>query len=183
MAELAYAQVSETCAERLVGSNPTFRTHFAFMKNQGTPTASNRQAHRIYTFEESLEAGLQLKGTEVKSLREGKCNLKDGFARFDKGELILYNVHISPYEKGNIYNQDPTRSRKLLLHKKQLKRFYGLLTQKGRTIIPLKIYFKHGIAKCEIAVGKSKKQYDHRREIKKRIAQREVDRAIKYRKK
>ena len=149
-------------------------------KDKTAPIASNRQAHRLYHVEESLEAGLELKGCEVKSLRAGKCNLKEGYARFEKGELFLYNVHIAHYEQGNIYNEDPTRTRKLLLHKHQLKRFYGLLTQKGKTIIPLKIYFKKGIAKCEVAVAKSKKVYDHRREIKKRIAQKEVDRAIKY---
>jgi len=142
--------------------------------------ATNRNAHRLYTLQESVEAGIQLQGTEVKSLREGKCNLKDGFARFEGGELFLYNVHIAAYEQGNVFNHDPTRHRKLLLHKAQLRRIYGLLTQKGLTVVPLKMYFKHGIAKCEIAVAKPKKLYDHRRDIKKRIAQKEVDRAIKY---
>jgi len=149
------------------------------MKNQGSRVATNRQAHHYYFIMESLEAGLQLTGTEVKALRAGKCTLSDGYARFEAGELFLYNVHIGMYEQGNINNHEPTRPRKLLLHKQQLKRFYGLLTQKGLTILPLSVFFKHGIAKCDIGLAKSKKIHDRRDSIKKKMVRREIDRAVR----
>jgi len=149
----------------------------------GKTIVSNRQARRDYTIFESIEAGMRLTGTEVKSLRHGRCNLKDSFARFEKGEIFLYNMHISHYEQGNIYNHDPLRPRKLLLHKNEIMRLYGRLTQRGLTLIPLKIYLKHGLFKCEIALAKTKKYFDHREDIKKKDAQREIDRALKDRKK
>ena len=141
--------------------------------------STNRQAFRDYHVLETMEAGLQLTGTEVKSLRVAKCQLKDGFGRFEKNEVFIYGIHIAPYNEGNIYNHDPVRPRKLLLHKREILRLYGQLTQKGLTLIPIKIYLKHGIFKCEIALVKTKKAYDHRADIKKRIAKREIDRAIK----
>ncbi|MBF0253618.1 MAG: SsrA-binding protein SmpB [Candidatus Omnitrophica bacterium] len=150
-------------------------------KEDNPRVASNRRAHHYYELSERMEAGLELKGTEVKSLRGHQCNLQDGFARFDKGELFLHGVHISPFEQGNINNHEPTRPRKLLLHKSQLKRLFGLLTQKGLTLVPLSVYFTRGIAKCEIAIAKTKKAPDRRDDIKKRIAQREMDRAVKQR--
>jgi SsrA-binding protein len=141
--------------------------------------ASNRQAGRDYEIFESVEAGMQLTGTEVKSLRQRKCQLKDSFARFEKGEIFLYNMHIAQYEQGNVYNHDPLRVRKLLLRKNEIMRIYGRLSQKGQTLIPLKIYLKHGIFKCELALAKAKKRFDHRDDIKRRMAQREMSRAVK----
>ena len=143
--------------------------------------ARNHEAFRDYEILDSVEAGLVLTGTEVKSLRQGKCGLKDSHARLEKGALFLYNVHIPPYAQGNIYNHDPVRPRKLLLHKQQILRLFGRMSQKSLTLVPLKVYFKHGIAKCELALAKSKKVFDRRDDIKKKAVQREIDRAIKNR--
>ena len=143
--------------------------------------ATNRQANHYYEILETREAGIVLTGTEVKSLRAGLCQISEGFARFDKGELFLYSVHIGPYEQGNIHNHLPTRPRKLLLHKNEIKRYFGLLTQKGLTMVPLSVYFKHGLVKCDIGIAKSKKLFDRRDDIKKRATDREVDREIKNR--
>jgi SsrA-binding protein len=148
-----------------------------------TRIATNRNAHHLYFLSEQTEAGIQLTGTEVKSLRVGRCHLKDSFASFEKGELSLYNMHIAQYEMGNINNHEPTRRRKLLLHKAQLKRLFGLLTQKGLTLVPLSLFFKHGIVKVEIALAKSKKLHDRRDSIKKKEVQREVNRALRNRSK
>lgn len=141
--------------------------------------ASNRQARFNFTILESLEAGIELKGTEVKSLREGKAALSDSFARVDNNEIFLYNCHISPYEFGNRANVDPVRPRKLLLHKKQISKLSGIVSQKGFTLIPLKIYFKNGIAKVELAVAKGKLLYDKRDSIKKRETDRELGRQLR----
>ncbi|MBI4974886.1 MAG: SsrA-binding protein SmpB [Candidatus Omnitrophica bacterium] len=138
--------------------------------------ATNRQAHYNYTILESFEAGIELKGTEVKSLRAGQTNLKDSFARVDNGEIFLYNMHIAPYEFGNIANVDPIRPRKLLLHKNQIRRLIGDLAAKRLTLIPLKLYFKHGIAKVELAIAKGKKLYDKRETIRRRETERELRR-------
>ncbi|MBI5143754.1 MAG: SsrA-binding protein SmpB [Candidatus Omnitrophica bacterium] len=138
--------------------------------------ATNRQARYNYTILESFEAGIELKGTEVKSLRAGQTNLKDSFARVDNGEIFLYNMHIAPYEFGNIANVDPIRPRKLLLHKNQIRRLIGDLAAKRLTLIPLKLYFKHGIAKVELAIAKGKKLYDKREAIRKRESERELRR-------
>jgi len=140
---------------------------------------SNRKAYYHYHILESLEAGIELKGPEVKSLREGKASLADSFARVDDGEIFLYNCYISPYEFGNIANVEPTRFRRLLLHKKQISRLAGQVSQKGMTLIPLKIYFKGGLAKVEIAVAKGKLLYDKRETIKKRESNLELRRALK----
>lgn len=139
--------------------------------------AVNRKARFDYHIFESLEAGIELKGTEVKSIREGRASLKDSFARVDEGELFLYNCHIAPYEFGNRANVEPMRRRKLLLHKNQIARLAGQISQKGFTIIPLKIYFKRGIAKVEIALAKGKLLYDKRESIKKRESDLELRRA------
>lgn len=128
---------------------------------------------------ESFEAGIELKGTEVKSLREGLASLKDSFARVDNDELFLYNCHISPYEFGNRANVDPLRPRKLLMHKNQIGRLAGLVSQKGMTIIPLKIYFKRGLAKVELATAKGKLLYDKRETIKRRESDLELRRALR----
>jgi len=124
--------------------------------------ASNRKARHDYQIFECMEAGIQLTGTEVKSLRQGKCNLKDSFAFFQKNELFLQNMHIAEYAQGNINNHASTRPRKLLLHKRELLRIFGRLTQGNLTLIPLKLYWKHGLVKCEMALAKSNKQFDRR---------------------
>jgi len=134
---------------------------------------NNRKAFHDYTILEKFEAGIVLKGTEVKSIREGKANIKDSFARIIKNEIFLFNMHISPYSHGNIYNQDPLRERKLLLKRKEINRLMGLLTRKGFALVPLSVYFKNGRVKVEIALAQGKKQYDRREEIKKRDLQRE----------
>lgn len=141
---------------------------------------TNRKARHDYHILETYEAGIALAGTEVKSLREGKANLKDSFARVEKGELYLYNMHISPYEKGNIYNKDPLRPRKLLMHRKEIDRLYGLVKEKGVTLIPLRVYLnERGLVKVELAVAKGKTLYDKREDIKRRDAQREMEKAFK----
>ncbi|MCK4462937.1 MAG: SsrA-binding protein SmpB [Candidatus Omnitrophica bacterium] len=147
-------------------------------KGADNAIVTNRQARRDYAILESIEAGIELKGTEVKSLRGRRANLKESFARIEKGEVILYNFHISPYEFGNIHNVDPMRPRKLLLHKNQILRLYGQIQTKSCTLIPLKVYFKKGFAKVEIALAKGKRKYDKRETIKRREAKREIDRAL-----
>jgi SsrA-binding protein len=142
--------------------------------------ATNRKAFHDYSIEERLEAGIVLRGTEVKSIREGKVNLRDSYASVEHGEAILHNCHISPYSHGNIMNHDPLRPRKLLLHRKEINKLLGKTQQRGLTLVPLRIYFsKRGQAKVEIALVKGKKQYDRREAIKSREAGREVERAMK----
>ena len=144
--------------------------------------ATNRKAFFDYAIEEKLEAGIVLKGTEVKSIREGKVNLKDSYASVDHGEVVLHNCHISPYSHGNLMNHDPVRPRKLLLHRKEINKLLGKTQQKGLTLVPLRIYFSpRGQAKVEIALAKGKKQYDRREATKEREAGREVERAMKGR--
>ncbi len=142
--------------------------------------ATNRKAFHDYAIEERLEAGIVLKGTEVKSLREGKVNFRDSYASVDRGEVFLHHCHISPYSHGNIMNQDPERPRKLLLHRKQISKLLGKTRLKGLTLVPLRIYFSpRGHAKVELALARGKKQYDRRASIKEREAGREVERAMK----
>ncbi len=141
--------------------------------------ATNKKAYHDYHIEETYEAGMLLKGTEVKSLREGRANLKDSFARVENNEIFLYNCHISPYSHGNIANHDPLRTRKLLMHKGEIQRLMGKMILKGYTLLPLKIYFKNEKAKMELALAKGKKQYDKREDIKKRDAAREMEKAFK----
>ncbi|GAB4483587.1 MAG: SsrA-binding protein SmpB [Thermodesulfovibrionales bacterium] len=143
--------------------------------------AQNRKAFHDYQFEEQFEAGMVLTGTEVKSLRDGKANLKDSYVIVKNGEAFLLNCHISPYSHGNIMNHDPLRTRKLLLHKKEIEKLQGKAMQKGYSLIPLKIYFKDGRAKVEIGIGRGKRQYEKRESIKKREADREIERAMKTR--
>jgi SsrA-binding protein len=151
--------------------------------NQHKIVATNRKAYHDYFIEEKLEAGIMLRGTEVKSLRDGRANLQDSYASVDDGEVFLHHCHISPYSHGNIMNHDPLRPRKLLLHRKEINKLIGKTQQKGLTLIPLRIYFsKQGKAKVELALAKGKKQYDRRESIKAREAGREVERAIKGRK-
>lgn len=152
------------------------------MRKEHTETvvATNRKAFHDYAIEEKMEAGIVLRGTEVKSLREGKVNLRDSYASVDHEEVILHNCHITPYSHGNIMNHDPLRPRKLLLHRKEISKLLGKTQQKGLTIVPLRIYFSpRGKAKIEIALAKGKKQYDRREATKQREAGREVERAMK----
>ena len=150
------------------------------MKNKSRDLITNRKARHDYHILETFEAGIALVGTEVKSLREGKGNLKDSFARVENGELFLYNMHISPYEKGNIFNEDPLRTRKLLMHKKEIHRLAGQVKEKGLTLIPLKVYLnERGLIKVELALAKGKALYDKREDIKRRDANREVEKAFK----
>ena len=141
--------------------------------------AQNRKAHHDYFFEEIFEAGIALAGTEVKSLRMGRCSLKESFVRIENGEAFLYNMHISPYEKGNIFNKDPLRTRKLLLHKSQLRKLIGQIKTDGYTIIPVRVYFKGNYVKVEIALARGKKLYDKRQRILKKDQRREAERNYK----
>src|SRR5918996_919541 len=146
----------------------------------GKVLATNRKAFHDYAIEEKLEAGVVLKGTEVKSLREGKVNLRDSYASVDHDEVILHNCHISPYSHGNLMNHDPLRPRKLLLHRKEIDKLQEKTQLKGLTLVPLRIYFSpRGHAKVELAVARGKKQYDRRESIKDREAGRELERAMK----
>lgn len=141
--------------------------------------AQNRKARHQYFIEETYEAGIALQGTEVKSIRAGKVNLKDSFARVEKGELFLYNIHVSPYEQGNLFNHDPLRPRKLLMHRREINRLGGLQQGKGYTLVPLSIYLRNGKIKVELALAKGKREYDKRRDIAEREARRDVERAYK----
>jgi SsrA-binding protein len=141
--------------------------------------ARNRKARHEYHIEETYEAGIVLEGTEVKSIRQGRVNLKDSFAIVENEELFLYNMHIAHYKQGNRYNHDPERVRKLLLHKRQIRSLIGRTKQKGHTLVPLKLYFKRNLIKVELALGKGKNLHDKREDIKKKTAQREIERAFK----
>ena len=141
----------------------------------------NRKARHDYTIEESFEAGNELKGTELKSMRAGKANLKDSFAIIENGELYLYGMHISPYEQGNIFNVDPLRPRRLLMHKKEILRLLGKTREQGLTLVPLKAYFKKDKIKIELALAKGKKLYDKRDAAAEKTAKREIEKAMKER--
>lgn len=143
----------------------------------------NRKARHDFHIEETYEAGIALAGTEVKSLRAGKANLKDSFARVDKGEVFLYNAHISPYEQGNRFNHEPLRTRKLLMHKHEIRKLIGKVQEKGLTLVPLKMYFKNGKAKVLLALAKGKKLYDKRDDMAARDAKREMEKAFRERQK
>jgi SsrA-binding protein len=141
----------------------------------------NRQARHNYFIDEIYEAGLVLLGSEVKSLREGKANLKDSYARIQRGEAFLVNAHVSPYSGANQFNHEPTRTRKLLLHAGEIERLTGKTKVRGLTLIPLKLYFKNGRAKVELGLARGKKLYDKRETLRKKIAEREVERSLKAR--
>ena len=151
--------------------------------DQSRVVATNRKAYHDYFIEEKFEAGMVLKGTEVKSLRERRVNLQDSYADVKAGEVFLHHCHISPYSHGNVMNHDPIRTRKLLLHRKEINKLLGKTQQKGLTLVPLRIYFSaRGQAKIELGLAKGKKQHDRRASIKAREAGREVERAMKERK-
>ena len=145
------------------------------------PVAQNRKAWHDYFIEDKLEAGIELTGTEVKSVRQGNLNLKDSFCGVKDGEMFLYGAHISPYEKGNIFNKDPRRTRKLLLHKREILRLQARVQQDGYALVPLSVYFKGPRVKVELALAKGKKLYDKREAAAKRDAKREMDRALRNR--
>ncbi len=147
----------------------------------GQTITANRAARHEYFVLETYEAGIELFGTEIKSIRNGSVNLKESWADIQNGEVFVYGMHISPYEKGNIFNKDPFRVRKLLLHKKEINKLMGKLKQEGLTLIPLSLYFKKQYVKVELGLCKGKKLYDKREAIAKRDAKRDIDRAMKER--
>ncbi len=141
--------------------------------------AKNPTAYHNYTITDTIEAGIVLTGTEIKSIRTGKINLKDTYAGIKNGEVFVYGMHISPYEHGNIFNKDPLRNRKLLLNKREINKLIGLIQQKGFSLIPTKLYFKNNLVKLEIGIGKGKKLYDKREDMAKKDAQRKIQRTLK----
>ena len=143
--------------------------------------ANNKKAYHDYFVEETYEAGIELAGTEVKSLRMGKCSIKEAFIRIRNGEMLVYGMNISPYEKGNIFNRDPLRIRKLLMHKKEIRKLDAEVAQQGYALIPLKVYFKGSLCKMEVGLCKGKKLYDKREDIARKDQQREAQRDLKVR--
>ena len=141
--------------------------------------ANNKKAYHEYFIEDKYEAGISLAGTEVKSIRLGKCSIKEAYIRIENGEAYVYGMNISPYEMGNIFNKDPLRTRKLLMHKGEIRKLLGASSEDGYTIVPLQVYFKDGRAKLEIGLAKGKKIYDKRQDIAKKDARREVEREFK----
>lgn len=148
-------------------------------KTNGKLIANNKKAYHDYFILDTYEAGIALHGTEVKSLRMGKCSIKESFIRVENGEMFIYGMHISPYEKGNIFNKDPLRVRKLLLHKAEINKMLGKTKEKGMSIVPLKVYFKGSLVKVEIGLAKGKKLYDKRQDIAKKDMRREAERDFK----
>ena len=148
-------------------------------KSNDKMVANNKKAYHDYFILDKIETGIALHGTEVKSLRMGKCSIKESFIRIENGEVFIYGMHISPYEKGNIFNKDPLRVRKLLLHKSEINKLAGQIKMKGYTLMPLKVYFKGSLVKVEIALAKGKKLYDKRQDIAKKDMRREAERDFK----
>ena len=141
--------------------------------------ANNKKAYHDYFIEENYEAGIALHGTEVKSMRQGKCSIKESFIRIENGEVYVYGMHVSPYEKGNIFNKDPLRVKKLLLHRQDINRLAGKVAEKGLTLVPLQVYFKEGRVKVEIGLARGKKLYDKRQDIAKKDQRREAEKEFK----
>lgn len=141
--------------------------------------ANNKKAYHDYFIEDTYEAGIELAGTEVKSMRMGKCSIKESFVQIEHGEVFVYGMHISPYEKGNIFNKDPLRTRKLLLHQYEIRKIAAKIAEKGFTLVPLKVYFKGSLVKVEIGIAKGKKLYDKRQTIAKNDQRREAEREFK----
>ena len=143
--------------------------------------ANNKKAYHDFFLEERYEAGIELHGTEVKSMRMGKCSIKEAFIRIENGEVIIYGMHVSPYEKGNIFNRDPLRPKKLLMHKNEIRKLEQKIKEKGYTIVPVEVYFKGSLVKVQIALAKGKKLYDKRNDIAKKDMSREAERDFKVR--
>lgn len=141
--------------------------------------ANNKKAYHDYFIEDTYEAGISLAGTEVKSLRMGKCSVKESFIRIENGEVIIYGMHISPYEKGNIFNKDPLRPRKLLMHRYEINKLTGKMNEKGMTLVPLRVYFKGSLVKIEVGLARGKKLYDKRQDIAKKDQRREAEKEFK----
>ncbi len=141
--------------------------------------ANNKKAYHDYFIDDTYEAGIELFGTEVKSMRSGKCSIKESFIRIEKGEVYVYGMHVSPYEKGNIFNKDPLRVRKLLLHRHEINRLESKIAEKGYTLVPLKVYFKGSLVKVEVGLARGKKLYDKRQDIAKKDQRREAQREFK----
>lgn len=149
------------------------------VKTKQKAIARNRRASHDYFIEETYEAGIVLQGTEIKSVRAGKVSIQDAHARIMSGEAYVINMHIAPYEQGNQFNHDPTRSRKLLLHRSEINKLIGLTQRQGYTLVPLRVYIKNGYAKLLIGLGKGKKKHDRREDLKRRQMQRDIERALK----
>lgn len=141
--------------------------------------ANNKKAYHDYFIEENYEAGIALHGTEVKSMRQGKCSIKESFIRIENGEMFVYGMHVSPYEKGNIFNKDPLRVKKLLLHRQEINKLAGKVAEKGLTLVPLQVYFRNGKVKVEIGLARGKKLYDKRQDIAKKDQRREAEKEFK----
>ena len=141
--------------------------------------ANNKKAFHDYFIEEKIEAGISLSGTEVKSLRQGKCSVKEAFIKIENGQVTIFQMHISPYEQGNIFNKDPIRPRRLLLHKKEILKLESRIKEKGYTLVPLSVYFSGSYAKVEVGLAKGKKLYDKRHDLAEKDAKRDMDRALK----
>lgn len=152
-------------------------------KGEGKVVAQNKKAYHDYFIEETYETGMVLQGTEIKSIRNGRANLKDSYARIHNGEVFLYNMHVSPYEQGNRYNHEPLRTRKLLMHRREINKLIGYTKEEGYALVPLKVYLKNGFAKVLLGLGKGKKKYDKREDLKKKEAKREIERAFRDRQK
>ncbi|GHU73865.1 SsrA-binding protein [Clostridia bacterium] len=148
-------------------------------KNTFRLISQNKKAQFDYFLLETFQAGIELCGTEVKSLRQGKCNLKDSYVKFIKGEAFIFNMHVSPYEQGNIFNKDPLRNRRLLLHKYEIGKLIGAVTRDGMTVVPVKVYFSGSKVKIDVAIAKGKKQYDKRDVMAKKTQQREAEREFR----
>ena len=143
--------------------------------------ANNKKAYHDFFIEDTFEAGMSLHGTEVKSLRMGKCSIKEAFVRIENGEVFVYGMHISPYEKGNIFNKDPLRVKKLLMHRYEINKLMGKIKEKGLTLVPLKVYFKGSLVKVEIGLARGKKLYDKREDIARKDQRREAEKEFKIR--
>lgn len=141
--------------------------------------ANNKKAYHDYFIDEKFECGIELFGTEVKSIRSGKCSIKEAFVRIEKGEVYVFGMHVNPYEKGNIFNKDPLRAKKLLMHRQEINRLEGKIREKGLTLVPLQVYFKGSLVKVEIGLARGKKLYDKRADIAKKDQRREVERDYK----
>ena len=151
------------------------------MKQAVKLVANNKKAYHDYFIDEKYEAGIELHGTEVKSMRMGKCSIKESFIRIEQGEVFVYGMHVSPYEKGNIFNKDPMRVKKLLMHRYEINKLAGKTAEKGFTLVPLQVYFKEGKAKVEIGLARGKKLYDKRQDIAKKDQKREAEKEFKIR--
>lgn len=152
-------------------------------KGEGKVVAQNKKAYHDFFIEETYEAGIVLQGTEIKSIRASKVNLKDAYARVQDGEVFLYNMHVSPYEQGNRFNHDPLRPRKLLLHNREIAKLFGETKEAGYSLVPLKLYFKNGFCKVLVGLAKGKKNYDKREDLKQKEAKRDIERAFRDRQK